>query len=479
MKIKKLPDYVINKISAGEVINSPSDVIKELIENSIDANSSEITIQVKGKGLSFIKIKDNGEGIEKEDLLNITKKNWTSKLSNFEDLFNLKTFGFRGEALHSISNVSRMIIRSSIDGIEGYEAKFESGNLIDFRNCYCNKGTTIIVKDLFFNVPIRRNFLSSSKTEMKKIKNVILNYVLAFEWITFKLNLSNKHLVFEKTNNRDERIKMIFGGFQKKVLRTSEFSLELYIFDKSIENRIFVNLRPVVDNKISQILSKLNYIIFINVNPKDVDVNVHPKKLEVKFSKNINIYNELKKFISESKDIKIKPKYIQISNQSKIENKPKFITTISKNSILIIHRERALRKIYFQKLLSKQYKTQMLTFPYTFKIKLPDESLKILKVYGFSVIAKENEIIINGIPDIIESLNYEDMESILKSLDNKKHAFEVEAFLNEVLEIAVKYSKLSDDEIILKLLFLKNPNFDHNNRRIIYEIDLNEIENKF
>lgn len=481
MKIKKLSDNVISKISAGEVINSPSDVIKELIENSIDANANEIVIQVRGKGLNFIKVKDNGEGISKEDLVNVAKKHYTSKLFSFEDIYNLKTFGFRGEALYSISSVSKLIIRSSIDGIEGYEAIFEAGKLVDFRNCHCQKGTVVLVKEIFFNVPIRRNFILSSRSEVKKIKRTILNYVLAFENITFKVEISNKKLIFEKASSREERIKDIFGDFQKKILRTSDFSVEFYIFDKIDENRIFVNKRPVFDSKISQILSKFNiknYIVFIEVNPKDIDINVHPKKLEVKFSKNLNIYDEIKNFLKDNVQVKIKPKIVQIS---KIEQKPqpKFITTISKNKLLIIHRERALRKIYIQKLLNKQYKTQMLAFPYVFKFQISDENIKILKLYGFSVNLKEKEILIDGIPDIIENISYEDLEQIISIFLRREHFLKLENFINAIVENAIKYSNLTDEEIILRLFSLKNPNVDDLNRRIIYEIDLDEIEQKF
>ncbi|MEO0203000.1 MAG: DNA mismatch repair endonuclease MutL [candidate division WOR-3 bacterium] len=481
MKIRKLSENVISKISAGEVINSPSDVIKELVENSIDAKSDEIFIQVRGKGLNFIKVKDNGEGILKDDLLNLAKKHYTSKLNSFEEIYNLKTFGFRGEALYSISIVSKLIIRSSVDGVECYEVIFEGGNLVDFRNSYCQKGTTVLVKELFFNVPIRRNFISSSKIEIKKIKKVILNYVLAFENITFKVEISNKRLVFEKFPSREDRIRNLFGDFQKKILKTSDFLIEFYIFEKLPESKIFVNRRPVLDSKISQILSNLNiknYFVFIDVNPRNVDVNVHPKKLEVKFSKDLNIYDEIKKFLKDNVQVRIKPKIIQISKPiQKVQTK--FITTISKNKLLIIHRERALFKIYFQKLLNKQYKTQMLAFPYVFKFRISQESEKILKLYGFSVLLKEKELVIDGIPDIIENISYEDLENIINVFIKRERFLQLEDFINVIIENAIKYSNLSDEEIILKLLSLKKPNFDNLNRRIIYEIDLDEIEKKF
>ncbi|MEO0217349.1 MAG: hypothetical protein ABIL72_02270, partial [candidate division WOR-3 bacterium] len=176
--------------------------------------------------------------------------------------------------------------------------------------------------------------------------------------------------------------------------------------------------------------------------------------------------------------VKIKPKIVQIS---KIEQKPqpKFITTISKNKLLIIHRERALRKIYIQKLLNKQYKTQMLAFPYVFKFQISDENIKILKLYGFSVNLKEKEILIDGIPDIIENISYEDLEQIISIFLRREHFLKLENFINAIVENAIKYSNLTDEEIILRLFSLKNPNVDDLNRRIIYEIDLDEIEQKF
>lgn len=436
---------IIKKLFLENTINKPSDILSELVRSAIDAKSEEIIIQIDG--LEFIEVRDNGESIKKEEVLNLSSS--------------------RVKMLYSISNISKVHIKSGFNEMVGYEFILESGKLVDFRNTYVNKGTTVIVRNLFFNLPNRKSSLLSSDFEFQKIKDIILNYSLLFQNIAFNLKINGEVYNFEKVISREERIEKIFGNFQKKVLKTSKFNLEIYTLEKKFENRIFFNSNLIKDEKISKILAKFqvdNYLVFISTQYSALE--------------EIDLYKELQKFLSSNKQVKILPKVIYSIENSK-SDKNNFLITISKNKILIIHRDRALYKIYLQKLKNRQFTTKSLPLPYTFKQKLDDETIKVMKLYSINVIKGKGTITITTVPDIIENINYEDLGKILEKMKMREHLFEVDEFLNEVANVAVKYSQLEDNEIIPMLLSLKNPEFDESNRRIIYEIDLDEIRNKF
>ncbi|MBW2998875.1 DNA mismatch repair endonuclease MutL [Candidatus Woesearchaeota archaeon] len=208
MNIKQLDPETINKIAAGEVIERPFSVVKELMENSIDAGASKITIEVKNGGKSFIRVVDNGSGMSKEDALISYHKHTTSKLV---DLFDIHTLGFRGEALSSIAAISNLVLKTN-NGEDGIEIEIEAGQLKQEKETGMNQGTTIEVTDLFFNTPVRKNYMKSREAEFSKIQDIVIRYALSNKDISFKLIHDEKEILnIPKSENMLNKIVDIYG----------------------------------------------------------------------------------------------------------------------------------------------------------------------------------------------------------------------------------------------------------------------------
>lgn len=307
-KIKILDELTIQKIAAGEIIERPSSIVKELIENSLDANSSSITIEIANGGKNYIRVTDNGDGFTEDDLKIAFKRHSTSKLANIEDLYKIMSFGFRGEALASISAVSKMeILTRTEKNLTGLQAFVENGEVKKIRPIGCPKGTTIIVRDLFYNLPVRENFLKSDTVEANSISDTIYRLALGNSGVTFKYVKDNK-VVFNISKNNDliSNIYILLGKeFSENLIdinyRSSDFNIYGYISNNTFyrSNRshqyLYVNKRYVkndfisnlIENKYKSIIPINRYpvfIIFIDINPLLIDVNIHPTKQEIKFT---------------------------------------------------------------------------------------------------------------------------------------------------------------------------------------------------
>jgi len=306
-KIKILDDSLIDKIAAGEVVENPSSVIKELIENSIDAGSNVIEIEIKEGGKSLIKIKDNGVGMNKEDAELCVKRHATSKISGEEDLFAIKTLGFRGEALASISAVSKFMLLTKKEGeVDGIKVSVEKEN-INVEVAGAEKGTVVKIEDLFYNVPARKKFLRSIESELNSLVDVIIRYSLAYPKISFKLTSNDKVLL--NTTSTEEglnTIQSVYGNETAKNMMAVEYeddliSIKGYIGKPSIargdKNRqtLFLNGRYVKSKEVSDAIKEgyhsllfLDrepvYVISLDVDESKVDVNVHPRKEIVKIN---------------------------------------------------------------------------------------------------------------------------------------------------------------------------------------------------
>ena len=320
-QIKKLDQDLINKIAAGEVVERPASVVKELVENSIDAHADQISIDLEKGGTDLIVIQDNGSGMTKEDAELAIERHATSKISTLEDLFNIQTLGFRGEALASISAVSQFTLETKTkEGIEGTSLKIENGQL-KIEPCGCTEGTKITIKDLFYNVPARKKFLKTPLTEYNHILETITQFALINPQISFKLT-HNKTLILNlpEANNWLERIKQVLGlDIAKDLLAIKQLgTIEITGFigkpEIARQNRksqfIFVNNRVVSDYLIAKAVKdgfgsliprELNpvFVLSIKLPPQLVDVNVHPRKAEVKFKDTNEIYLTVLKTIQE------------------------------------------------------------------------------------------------------------------------------------------------------------------------------------
>ena len=311
--IKILDESVSNIIAAGEVVENPASMIKEMIENSLDAKARVIKIEVF-KGGTEVKINDNGIGMDKEDTLLSIERHATSKISTKEDVFNLQTYGFRGEALASIAAVSKLTITTrSASSSTGYRIGSYGGVVRKFEEVSRNPGTEIEVRDLFYNTPARKKFLRKESTEYNKIRDIVLKEALANTEVAFILELDGKSAINTSGRGIDNTILELFGksvlrnlnkfeyGYlgNVEILRSSKDYIFTYINKRYVKSSTIE--RAVIDGYYTKLM-KGKYpfaIIFFDIDPKEIDVNVHPSKKIVKFSNDKAIYRQLKDSIDE------------------------------------------------------------------------------------------------------------------------------------------------------------------------------------
>ena len=312
-KIKILDESVSNIIAAGEVVENPASMIKEMIENSLDANSSMIRVEVFNGGLD-VKVSDNGVGMDKEDTLLSIERHATSKISTKDDIFNLHTYGFRGEALASIASVSKLTITTRSENSPiGYKISSYAGVIRKFEEISRNIGTDIEVRDLFYNTPARKKFMRKESTEYTKIKDIVLKEALVNNNVAFTLSFDGKDSIKTSGKGIENTILELFGKSVLKGLKKFEHGyLGTVDLLRSTKDYIFtyVNNRYVKSNTIERAvidgyytkLMKGKYpfaIVFMNIDPKEIDVNVHPSKKIVKFSNEKSAYSMVKNPIDE------------------------------------------------------------------------------------------------------------------------------------------------------------------------------------
>jgi DNA mismatch repair protein MutL len=312
-----LPADVSSKIAAGEVIEGPYSVVRELVDNAVDAGADRIDITVNNGGKDFIRVTDNGSGMTEEDAALCVQKHTTSKIAKFEDLDTLSTMGFRGEALASICAVSDFALITQRNGnARGTKVHCSFGEEREISPAAANRGTDVTVRNLFFNVPARRKFLKSNRSESARIKDEVIKKALGFHRVAFSLT-SDDRKIFRLIPQADTpaRIAEIFGNDLGESLsehsETEEFfSLHVFISDRShtLSNRrgqyIFVNRRPVIDRSLffalnnpgRGIVQAGRYVyafVYIDVKPAFIDVNVHPAKREIKLKMEKKIVSSL------------------------------------------------------------------------------------------------------------------------------------------------------------------------------------------
>jgi len=333
--IRRLDNETVSKISAGEVILRPSNVVKELIENSIDAGSTFIEIELKSGGKEMIRVSDNGCGISKEDLPLAIERYTTSKISKIDDLDKTVSLGFRGEALASIAAVSRMTIVSS-NGESANLMEVEDSKIQSLKATAAPKGTTIMVRDLFYNLPVRKKFLKTDKTELASIIDVFLRYVIAFNQIHFKLISSNRVIQeYFPQQNQLTRILSVFIEYKEgdivefkdadnhlrlfgsnfNIFRSDYRSIYTYVNNRFVNDRL---LRRTITDAYSNILPPQKYpscVLFLDIDPREVDINIHPQKTEIRFKDPNRVFSQvshlLKQFVS-----RLSPKGTSPTNES-------------------------------------------------------------------------------------------------------------------------------------------------------------------
>ncbi len=315
MAIQRLPDYLVNRLKAWEVVERPASVVKELVENSLDAGAEEIVVDLHDGGRKLIKVEDDGDGIETEDMELVIERYATSKILEEEDLYSISSYGFRGEALAAIAEVSKLTIQTKrADSTVGQTlTKIADEISLKPSSFAWGHGTTVIVEDLFYNTPVRQKFLKSAQTEYFYCHDLFVNFALVHRDKRWVLQKDGK-IIFDLPIATDllTRFTDIFKKERESNVRVLDFDqspLRMYgvLSDSSLtfgsqENiRIFVNARPVQDRILKKALLSAyerqihpgQYplaLLFVDVDPEHVDVNVHPRKMEVRFADPGSIY---------------------------------------------------------------------------------------------------------------------------------------------------------------------------------------------
>ena len=311
--IQLLPDHVANQIAAGEVIQRPSSAVKEMLENALDAGSTEIKLFIKDAGKTLLQVVDNGSGMSKADLKMCFERHATSKIKSADDLFNIQSMGFRGEAMASIAAIAHVEVTSKLTDKElGTHLIIEGSKITTHEDCASSNGTSMKVKNLFYNVPARRNFLKSDQVEMRHIVEEFTRIALANPKVKMQLFHNNIELFHLPSSNLRQRIVNIIGDKKNETLVPIEEETTLVKITGFVgkpeaakrtrgEQYFFVNKRFIKSQYLHHAVSKAfeeviaynyfpSYFINLNINPKLIDINIHPTKTEIKFEDENAIY---------------------------------------------------------------------------------------------------------------------------------------------------------------------------------------------
>src|SRR6056297_1384803 len=321
--IQLLPDAVANQIAAGEVIQRPASVVKELVENAIDAGSSSITVRLKDAGKTYIQVVDDGHGMTENDARLCFERHATSKISEANDLFAIRTMGFRGEALASIAAISEVTLKTRSAKEEvGTQLRVSGSRVLSQEPESCPVGTNLVIRNLFFNVPARRKFLKNEQTELRHVIHEFNHVAMAYPEIEFQLIHNNTQVFHLPAANLKQRISGIFGknshqnliplesettivtirGFIGKAEHAKKTYGEQYLF---VNNRFMKH--PYFHKAIMQAYEHIlpadyypSYFLFFEVKPDHIDINIHPTKTEIKFEDERSIWQILSAAVKEA-----------------------------------------------------------------------------------------------------------------------------------------------------------------------------------
>lgn len=346
--IKVLSSQISNMIAAGEVLERPASAVKELVENSIDAGADRIIVEIEDGGKTLIKVTDNGCGMTYEDAKTCFLRHATSKISTEEDLEKIATLGFRGEALASIAAVSEVALETRTkDSIVGTRVVIRAGEVVEITDTGCNVGCVITIKDLFFNTPARKKFLKSDTTECAYISEIMEKLILAKPEISFLFIKNGRESLYSAGDNNefsnllniyskdicDNLIKIDYKkdfikikGYvgNEKILRNNRKNQVFFVNGRVVKNKIFYS---AVDEALKEkvMVSKYPFIILdITIDPKEVDVNVHPTKAEIKFSDDRVMYNHIYSAVSSSHKVEGMPYTKEENTEEPLAKKEEF-----------------------------------------------------------------------------------------------------------------------------------------------------------
>ena len=446
-----LDDLTINKIAAGEVIERPASVVKELVENSIDAGATSINVEIKNGGISYIRITDNGKGMVEDDMEIAFERHATSKIRSADDLETVKSMGFRGEALASIASIAKVEMKSKTEENEiGYEVIVEGGNIISTNEVGCPKGTTITVQNLFYNTPVRYKFLKKDFTEGGYIEDVMTRIALVNPNIAIKLISSGKTII-QTSGNGD--LKGVIYNIYGKEIAENILDVEYQYEDINVKGVIgkpsisrsnrsnqlfFVNKRYIKDKTLTGsaeqafkgmiTIGKFGFLVLnLEINPQKVDVNVHPAKLEVRFEEESKVFKAVYHAIKDTLlkgDLVSNPEKEYTNNEkNEEENKGGLFQRKAENN-KEEQKDNLIAQIYEQR--TNNTNKETLQSSYESIIKKMSEMQKSVSAYKEGIGLKEDEVEYKADTQT-EISNYSNSQSLQeKQIENKDEEFEQE-----------------------------------------------------
>jgi len=546
-KIIQLDETLVSKIAAGEVVERPASAVKELVENSIDAGAKKISIEVKDGGKRYIRVSDDGCGMNPEDAKLSVERHSTSKIRNIDDLFAIRTLGFRGEALPSIASISKFeLITSDGDG-KGTKIKVEGGKLKSQGSAGCPVGTSVTVEELFFNTPARLKFQKGKSTELSNIIDVTSKFILSNPQISFKLNSDGKEILSSiGSGDLLEAIASIYGtDMAKAMIEVRDVKIHGYITQPVITKSdrygesFFVNGRFVRNALLSRALEDAyrtliptgKYpiaVISIDIDPADVDVNVHPTKREVKFIRPDVVMRAItsaaSKALSEigadtgsssyAGSVYVptgewKPEMIQIfgemTNEIPMTSEQTgtmfqidltYIVLAKGEDLMIIDQHAAHERIMYEKIKNKIISgTQNLLVPKTLEIEpkefaLISDNLEEISQIGFDLeIFGKNMIMVRGIPAALKIQNLDtaineilsELSSAfrIKSIEERREAVWKMMACKSAVKSGDKLSYAEMDGLIRELFATSNPTTCPHGRPTLVKISKADMEKMF
>jgi DNA mismatch repair protein MutL len=509
-----LDDDTIQKIAAGEVVERPASVVKELVENSIDAGAKRISISFTGGGKDFISVADDGEGMTEEDARLSFLPHSTSKIKSIKDIRTLATLGFRGEALSSIAKVSIIEIHTKKEENEGIYLRTRGGNIEEVMPKPREVGTTVTVRNLFFNVPARRKFLKSDYVEGEKIKTMITRIAIAYPEISFSL-LRDRNLALHLEKNTPEgRINELFGdevtremiyiAYEKNGINLSGYiSLPEYLKERGRLEYTFVNKRPIRSGLVRSAVKNAyaiptrerspSFILNLSVDKKTVDVNVHPRKEEVRFADENFIYGIV--FDAVRKRVGIGTEGGIRERGYEWEMEPtgfwqlhdSYIFAQTKTGVLIIDQHAAHERILYEKIIKEKPVPQKLLFPLIVVLSAKEYEIftkvrDILATSGFEIEKfGERTVRIASVSSVLKDLTGDEFKEMLYEIRDAKPFSDIARTL--ACRGAIKQkNKLSPEEmnaLIDDLFATENPYFCPHGRPTMIKWSIEELSRRF
>ncbi len=540
MPVRKLPPEVIRRIAAGEVVDTPASVVRELVENALDAGARRIEVELLEGGRDRIVVEDDGEGIPAEDLPKVVERYTTSKIATPEDLFQIRTLGFRGEALHAIASVARVVIRTRYrDEDVGWYARFEQARLVERKPDPLPRGTRVEVQDLFWDFPARRNFLKRAATERRRVLEEVTAYALCHPEVAFRVREGDEVLLdLPARGDLASRLADLLGPevletLKPVVLEAGDVAIHMWVSPAEHaspsrpEQWIFLNGRPIRDETLrSTVYQALRlppgrhprFLMYLTVDPRRVDFHVHPQKREVRFARDLNLrgllYRELQGFSGggETLDEETPPDHLpwevpEPVSEAVRETLPPLWTETRESfhflqvfgTYLVFEREGELwvmdqhaahERVLYEKLLQEPPASRPLLFPMI--LHLPphlaarmEEHRAVLEQAGFRFRKfGPGKVVVDALPVFLEGADRETLRAFLEEVEQEGGWSRTDRMLKTLAcKAAIRAGDpIQPDEarrLLRDLLACEVPHFCPHGRPVIWRISREELDERF